>query len=193
MNGIKNTISSVWNTIKSVTETVWNGIKTAITTPIEAAKTAISTVIDTIKSTVKDIFKGIVPKLDLKLPHVSVDGGEAPWGIAGYGKLPSFDVKWYKLGGVFSRPTIFSTEGGFKGVGEAGPEAVAPIDVLQKYVAEAVDNRNSSLESKLDQVISLMTNYYPETIKAMDRPLVVGVDSVDTALSDRNSKVVRGW
>lgn len=193
VNGIKNTISSVWNTIKSVTETVWNGIKTAITTPIEAAKNAISTVIDTIKSTVKDIFKGIVPKLDLKLPHVSVDGGEAPWGIAGYGKLPSFDVKWYKLGGVFSRPTIFSTEGGFKGVGEAGPEAVAPIDVLQKYVAEAVDTRNANLESKLDQVISLMANYYPDALRVMNRPLVVGVDSVDTALSDRNSKVVRGW
>ena len=107
--------------------------------------------------------------------------------------MPSFDVSWNKLGAIFSKPTIFATDLGFQGVGEAGPEAVAPIDVLQKYVAEAVDNRNLNLERKLDQVIGLMTNYYPDALRAMDRPVVVGVDSVDSALSDKNNKVSRGW
>lgn len=193
VNTIKNTITSVWNGIKSVTTTVWNGIKHAIINPIKSAWDTVKGVIDTIKNAVKNIFKGIVPKLHLSLPKIKVDGGEAPFGIAGKGKLPSFSVKWNKLGAIFNKPTIFSTDQGFQGVGEAGPEAVAPIDVLQKYVAEAVDNRNLNLERKLDQVIGLMANYYPDALRAMDRPVVVGVDSVDSALSDKSSKVSRGW
>nr|DAF01812.1 MAG TPA: minor tail protein [Caudoviricetes sp.] len=193
VNTIRNTITSVWNGIKAVTTTVWNGIKHAIINPIQSAWDTVKGVVDKIKEKVKNIFKGIVPKLHISLPHISVNGGEAPFGIGGKGHLPSFSVKWNKLGAIFNKPTIFSTDQGFQGVGEAGPEAVAPINVLQKYVAEAVDNRNINLERKLDQVIGLMANYYPDALKAMDRPVVVGVDSVDSALSDKNSKVSRGW
>ena len=190
---IKNTITTVWNGIKKVTTTVWNGIKKAIIDPIKSAWDTVRDVVEKIKEKVKNIFKGIKPKLNISLPHISVQGGEAPFGIGGRGRLPSFDVTWNKLGAIFSKPTIFATDLGFQGVGEAGPEAVAPIDVLQKYVAEAVDNRNLNLERKLDQVIGLMANYYPDALRAMDRPVVVGVDSVDSALSDKNNKVSRGW
>ena len=192
VNTIKNTITSVWNSIKAVTTAVWNGIKAAIINPIKSAWDTVKSVIDKIKETVKNIFKGIVPKLHISLPHISVHGGEAPFGIAGKGKLPSFSVKWNKLGAIFDKPTIFATDQGFQGVGEAGPEAVAPIDVLQKYVAEAVDNRNINLERKLDQVIGLMANYYPDALRAMDRPVVVGVDRVESVLNDKNTKVSRG-
>lgn len=193
VNTIRNTITSAWNGIKAVTTTVWNGIKSAIINPIQSAWNTVRGVINTIRNAVKNIFSGIVPRLHISLPRISVNGGEAPFGIAGKGKLPSFHVAWNKLGAIFSKPTIFSTDQGFQGVGEAGPEAVAPIDVLQKYVAEAVDNRNMNLERKLDQVIGLMANYYPDALRAMDRPVVVGVDSVDSALSDKSSKVSRGW
>ena len=190
---IKNTITTVWNAIKTVTTTVWNGIKNAIIDPIKSAWETVKGVIDKIREKVKNIFEGIVPRLNISLPHISVHGGKAPFGIGGQGSLPSFNVSWNKLGAIFSKPTIFATDLGFQGVGEAGPEAVAPIDVLQKYVAEAVDNRNLNLERKLDQVIGLMANYYPDALRAMDRPVVVGVDSVDSALSDKNNKVSRGW
>ena len=190
---IKNTITTVWNAIKTVTTTVWNGIKNAIIDPIKSAWETVKGVIDNIREKVKNIFDGIVPRLNISLPHISVHGGKAPFGIGGQGSLPSFHVNWNKLGAIFDKPTIFATDLGFQGVGEAGPEAVAPIDVLQKYVAEAVDNRNLNLERKLDQVIGLMTNYYPDALRAMDRPVVVGVDSVDSALSDKNNKVSRGW
>ena len=190
---IKNTITTVWNASKTVTTTVWNGIKNAIIDPIKSAWETVKGVIDNIREKVKNIFEGIVPRLNISLPHISVHGGKAPFGIGGQGSLPSFNVSWNKLGDIFSKPTIFATDLGFQGVGEAGPEAVAPIDVLQKYVAEAVDNRNLNLERKLDQVIGLMANYYPDALRAMDRPVVVGVDSVDSALSDKNNKVSRGW
>ena len=193
VNTIRNTITSAWNGIKAVTTTVWNGIKSAIINPIQSAWDTVRGVINTIRNAVKNIFSGIVPRLNISLPHISVNGGQAPFGIGGKGRLPSFNVYWNKLGAIFSKPTIFATDLGFQGVGEAGPEAVAPINVLQKYVAEAVDNRNLNLERKLDQVIGLMANYYPDALRAMDRPVVVGVDNVDSALSDKSSKVLRGW
>ena len=40
----------------------------------------------------------------------------------------------------FNKPTIFSTASGFKGVGEAGAEAVMPIEKLLNYVEEGVNN-----------------------------------------------------
>lgn len=34
------------------------------------------------------------------------------------------------MGGIFEQPTIFNTAAGMQGVGEAGPEAILPLDTL---------------------------------------------------------------
>lgn len=193
LNGIKSSITTIWNGIKAVTTTVWGAIKMAIINPIQSAWKTVSNVISTIKKTVKGIFDGIKPKLHISLPHISVNGGKPPFGIGGAGKLPSFSIKWNKLGAIFDKPTIFGTRLGFQGVGEAGPEAVAPIEVLQKYVREAVIDKNDAIERKLDIVISMMASYYPDAISAMNRPVTVGVSDIDSALGDRNEKIKRGW
>ncbi len=55
-------------------------------------------------------------------------------------------VKKNAKGAIFSRSTIFDTRLGLQEVGEAGPEAVAPISVLRQYVREevaAVNNENA--------------------------------------------------
>lgn len=50
-------------------------------------------------------------------------------------------MEWYRAGAVLKRATQFGTSpSGTPMVGgEAGYEAIAPIDVLQGYVAEAVE------------------------------------------------------
>ena len=55
-------------------------------------------------------------------------------------------------GAVFSRPTLFETGMGNHVVGEAGPEAVAPIGVLQGYVAQAVAAQNAEIARALDRL-----------------------------------------
>lgn len=117
---IKTSIGNVWDSVKTKTTQTWNAIKTAITHPIETAKDLIQKAIDKIKS----IFGGL--KLELpkfKLPHFNISGGKAPWGLGGKGTKPSISVDWYKTGGIFDRPSIV-------GIGEAGPEAVVPLDTL---------------------------------------------------------------
>ena len=59
----------------------------------------------------------------MKLPHFKVSGGVAPWGIGGKGSKPSISVDWYAKGGIFDSPHLI-------GIGEAGPEAVVPLDKL---------------------------------------------------------------
>lgn len=46
-------------------------------------------------------------------------------------KVPKFDVNWYVQGGIFNAPSII-------GVGEAGTEAVLPIDRLDKIIAKSI-------------------------------------------------------
>ncbi len=138
VNNIKSTLSSTFNSIKSTATSVWNGIKSAITSPIEAAKNTVRNTLNSIRSffplSIGNIFS------NLRLPHISVSGGSPPFGIGGAGSLPHFSVSWYKTGAIFKKPTIFGTALGWTGVGEAGPEAVAPIDTLKEYVQDAVES-----------------------------------------------------
>ena len=145
MNGILSVVNRVVSFVASKLNfagvvakvtTVFTSIKTAITKPIEDARTKLSNVIEKIKT----LFSKAKPKLNIKIPTITVSGGKAPFGIGGKGSLPKFHVNWNAKGAVFTQPTIFATPQGLQGVGEAGPEAVAPISTLQSYISAAVDN-----------------------------------------------------
>lgn len=138
LSGVRETISNIGSKIKNTAKNIFDAVKQAITHPIETAKETISTLAEKIKG----IFEKLKIKLpDIKLPHFKISGGEAPWGIAGKGTKPTVDVEWYRSGAVLKRATQFGTSpSGTPMVGgEAGYEAIAPIDVLQGYVADAVE------------------------------------------------------
>lgn len=129
-SAVKNTISAVVNGVKSAI----SGMATAISNTFNKIRTTISSAVSKIKSLFN--FSWSLPKP--KLPHFSVSGGKAPWGFMGQGSLPRVGISWYAKGGIFDAATLIPTAGGFAGVGEAGAEAVAPIDVLLGYVRQAV-------------------------------------------------------
>lgn len=138
INGIKTNVSNVFSGIKSKAESTWNGIKAAITKPINSAWEVVSGVVSKLKNAFN--FSWSLPKL--KLPHISVRGGKAPYGIGGKGSLPSFSIEWYKKGGIMTNPTVFGVNpatGNLMAGGEAGPEAILPIDRLQGYISSAID------------------------------------------------------
>ena len=122
VNAIKTVITTVFNTVKSVVTTVWNGIKTAITKPIQTAVNLVKTAIGKIKSIINGAHLSL-PKF--KLPHFRISGGKLPWGIGGKGTPPKINVDWYAEGGIFDRASLI-------GVGEAGSEAVVPLDRFWK-------------------------------------------------------------
>ena len=131
-NSIRSTASSIWNSIRSTASSVWNGIKTAITNPIQTASSTVQGIINRIKGFFPISIGRIMS--NLKLPHFSISGEFS----LNPPSVPHFDIDWYAKGIVFNAPTLIPTMNGVKGVGEAGPEAVSPISVLQTYVGSAV-------------------------------------------------------
>ena len=125
---MKKMVSNDFNAIKNVATRVWNAVKNAIMNPIKTAYHFVKGVIQKIKG----FFPLSVGKIfsNMKLPHFNIHGGKAPWGIGGKGTKPTIDVNWYAKGGIFSSPAII-------GVGEAGPEAVVPLDKFWKTLSQA--------------------------------------------------------
>ena len=143
---IKSTISSTLNAAKSTALSVFDAIKSAITDKINAARDAVQRAIDKIKSIMN--FSWSLPKL--KLPHISISGGFS----INPPSAPKFSISWYKKGGVMMDPTIFGMAGStLLGGGESGPEAIAPISVLQDYVSEAVTEAMAEFTSELKTAV----------------------------------------
>lgn len=112
-------IKSVWENIKTSTQNAWNNIKNAITSPFTKAKETIKGIIDKIKGwfpiRLGNLFKGI------KLPHFDIEWSSISFGDTTIDFPSGFDIDWYKKGGIFDSASLI-------GVGEAGPEAVVPLD-----------------------------------------------------------------
>lgn len=135
---IKTTLSTAWSTIKSTAKTAWAAIKEAITSPLKKAKDTVSGII----SKIKGFFPVNLGKiLHFSLPKISVSGGKAPWGIGGKGTKPSFSVSWasHAAGGIFDRPTILGSGNTIHEFGEAGAEAIVPLDPFWKKMDEMID------------------------------------------------------
>lgn len=109
--------------------------------------------IKTFLSGIKNWLKGIfdfewkLPKI--KLPHFSISGKfslDPP-------SIPKFKVSWYAKGGILTSPTIFGMgQNGLLGGGEAGHEAVLPIELLRRYIREENDQSNKNLMVLLMEV-----------------------------------------
>ena len=135
---------------------------------------------------------------NIKIPKITVSGGEAPYGIAGFGKLPSFNVKWNAEGGILDKPTIFGQTGNtLLGGGEAGAEAITPIDVLQTYVRNAVRAENENIGRILIEQNRILMDFLKRTMPHevyLDSGAMVGAltPAIDIKLADRYSHTQRG-
>jgi phage-related minor tail protein len=111
----KNAVIQNFNDFKAKVVSTFNSIKDAIIKPIQTA-------IDKVKAIVQKI-KGFFPisvgKIfgDIKLPHFNVTGKLS----INPPSVPKISIDWYKTGGIFDSPSVI-------GVGEAGAEAVVPLD-----------------------------------------------------------------
>ena len=161
---VQESVTTKWDFIKTKTSEVWETIKTAVSTAWDNIKSTFADFKDGVFQTFQDIFdkiKGIWDSLgdlfeagfNIKLPHISVSGGVAPYGIGGQGSLPKFSVDWYANGGILTNPTIFGMQNGrFLGGGEAGAEAVLPLSKLEGMIANGM---TAALGSGGDTVINV--------------------------------------
>ena len=137
----KNMVVATFNAFKAQVTAQFNAIKTAIVTPIQNAIDKVKAIIDKVKS----FFPIKVGKLlsGLKLPHFKLNGKFS----LNPPSVPKLSIDWYKTGGIFDNPSII-------GVGEAGPEAVLPIEKLQTMI----DQSTSQMAAAIITAVSAMTS-----------------------------------
>lgn len=215
--GFRNFWINLWNKIKSACSTAVTGIKNkfndlkdtagkvkrwftdmgkSISDKMESARNAVKKVVDKIKG----FFPLKIGKIfsNLKIPKISVSGGKAPFGIAGKGSLPSFNVKWNAQGGILTQPTIFGRMGDtLLGGGEAGAEAIAPIALLQDYIRAAVGAENEGIRATMIEqnglLMSFLSRNLPKTV-LLDTGAMVGelTPAIDAGLANRWNNTKRG-
>lgn len=140
---LKNNVVNAFNALKSDATNTFNKLKSDVLNDVERIKSGIIQKIDAAKNGVKNAidkmksffnFSWSLP--NIKLPHFSISGGFS----LNPPSIPHFSVQWYKTGAIMTKPTLF-------GGGEAGPEAVLPLDGFYNYLDNKLNNLNTQIEN----------------------------------------------
>lgn len=122
----KDAVIAAFNQFKTNVANTFNSIRDAIVNPLQTAIDKAKALIDKVKGwfpiKVGNLLSGI------KLPHFNITG---EFSIKNR-TVPHLSIDWYKTGGIFDEASVI-------GVGEAGPEAVVPLDTLWKKLDNIAD------------------------------------------------------
>ena len=148
----RSAVSGVVNTIKGFFNFSWSLPRVA-TSAVDGLIGTISGIV----SRIRGLFNFSWSLPTLKVPHVRVNGGKAPWGIGGMGTPPSFDVQWYKKaydnGVLFTSPTVIPTAGGLKGFGDGnGGELVIGVNRLKELIGAGSPTINVYAAPGMDEM-----------------------------------------
>ena len=132
--------TTLGNDVNTALDSGWNKANTSAQTAMQRLATTVTDAARSAASAVKAAFENMtitIPKP--RIPVISVSTSSVSYGDGGSVSVPNFSVSWNALGGIFDQPTIFNTPAGMQGVGEAGPEAVLPLDTLWAKMKEILN------------------------------------------------------
>lgn len=136
----------------SAMQSAWSsgmsGIRSMVSSSMATVRSTVISAANQAASAVRSAFAGISVTVPApKLPHVTVSYSTVGSGDA-TARVPKFGVSYYAEGAVLTRPTLFGVHGsnGMVG-GEAGDEAILPLDTLWGKMKQVVAN---VIESKLN-------------------------------------------
>lgn len=128
-------LATTWDTITAGAQAAWDTVTGIFTSIKDTVIGAFEDIWNFVSGVWADIQSLFTEGFDIKLPHLSVTGEfsiDPP-------SVPSFDIDWYKDGGILTRPTLFGMSGGhLLGGGEAGAEAVLPLNALQGMIDDGL-------------------------------------------------------
>nr|DAG44739.1 MAG TPA: minor tail protein [Caudoviricetes sp.] len=158
VTGIIKGIKNLPSLLKSAAKNAVNGFKGAfkgngILSAVKGAFTKIPSAVKSIFTKAVSLVKSFPGRFKsalkfswslphLNLPHLSVSGGKAPFGIGGKGSLPSFHISWYKK--AMESPYVFSDATLF-GAGESGDEMLYGRSRLMSDIKEATQGTKNDV------------------------------------------------
>lgn len=183
-NDMYNTAREKFDSVKNAAQEKFDAAKRFIVDPIKDAVDKVKGFIDKIKGFFSDL-KLKIPKPEMpKMPHFSLETSTK--NILGKDiTYPSgIGVQWRAKGGIFTRPTIFGMSNGqLQGAGEAGKEAVLPLN--KKTLGEIGEGIAATMSTE-----PTVINIYNPSVRD-DRDIDRMVGKIDDALAQkgRNSKI----
>lgn len=167
--GVKGIVAAGLEGVKQIHQTKWSIINT-----LTGGK--LKEMYNTVKDNMAHVKEGFHSAIDniknmfnfnIQWPHISMPSISVDWQtegslakaaqFLGLQGLPSFKVHWNASGAILNDPVLFGIAGGvLQGGGEAGPEAVTPIETLKQYMGDVLDdriNRMNNSSSYIDKVI----------------------------------------
>lgn len=159
--GITGILAASWQTWKEIWSTGFDvidkltggkltGVKNKFWSKFEEIKNVVKNALDTVKR----FLAGDWPTPKIKTPHFQIS--PPGWTISDLikGSIPKLSINWRAKGVILNRPTVVNKSGNTIDVaGEAGPEAVTPIETLKKYVREEVRANNADLIKALAEIL----------------------------------------
>jgi phage-related protein len=113
----------------------FSNIKDKAVEKIEALKNKVKSIVDTIKGFFDFEFK--TPKI--KTPKFGITPSGWKVGDLLEGVIPKLSIKWNAEGGVFTKPTLTTYNGTLQGLGEAGAEAIVPLEKNTEWLDKIAD------------------------------------------------------
>ena len=169
--------NTTFTQMATIADTTFTQMVTMISTKMQTAVQAVQTAVNTMKSTMN--FSWSLPHL--KVPHVNVSGKfnlDPP-------SAPNFSVDWYAKGGVFDKPNII-------GVGEAGKEAVMPLENNTGWIndlAFMISRQIMSVEDRqFTPMDSSVTNNNSQSTSE-DRYMTSNVTNNNNAVGDTDNSI----
>lgn len=194
LEAIRTKVESIWESIKTTIKTKIDSAKNAVNTAIEAIKGFFASIVpSTVTSKFTEIKKGISDAINgakeavssaietikgvlnttlsfpkIKIPHFSITGGTAPWGIGGAGSPPVIDIQWYakamKDAYLLSGASIFGSMGGkFLGGGEAGREILIGEQKALSMISEA--SGGGAIIALLNEILLYLRTTMPYVLR----------------------------
>ena len=169
---------------------VFTNIYNTIRNKINIAKEAVSSAINRIKGLMN--FKSSIPKPSL--PHFNAHLNWSSTTVLGKTFRYPSGISWNKLGGIFTQPTIFATpNAGMQGVGEAGAEAILPLDSFYNHLDNKLESIVRATAIDYDKMASCMAYALGNVGMYMDGKKVGQLTSktVDDDITARKSRLNR--
>ena len=116
-------------------------------------------------------FEWHLPKL--KMPHINISGEFSLMPP----KVPKFSIDWYAKGGVFDAPTLFNNGGRLSGLGEAGAEAIVPLENNTQWLDKISERLSSKMGGSQPIIMQVDGKTFAE----------ISVDSINALTRQRGS------
>lgn len=217
-SNVKQKVSESWSNVKQKTQETWTNVKQKISEAVENAKQKTSDMKNTITNNFNTAKDNVINAMNRIKEGIStafssaveaVKNGMSRIKEALSEKLPSINlpvvgnaintaaqklgIKKHAKGGIMTKPTVFGFDGSdFHIGGEAGAEAILPIEKLKSYISESVGKENQNIEPVLSNIYELLKQidkHITGSNKSVVAPIYIGEEKLEEVMISTKKRV----